>query len=117
MRRLIWIMGAAAALPGMALAEDWQKLDSATIMTALTARTLTYDAGATQVFNKDGSTLYTTDRPSTGAWRVEADRYCSQWPPSDRWTCYDIDRSPDGLSLRFTTKSGEGTIGVYTDPE
>ena len=112
MRQMIFTL---AVLPTMALAQDWQPLDAPSLKTALTARTLAYDGGETQQFNADGSTIYTTDHPSTGAWRIDGPHYCSQWPPSDRWSCYDVARSADGLHLRFTASDGSASAGRYTD--
>jgi len=46
-----------------------------------------------QYFDADGSTRYREqDGPvSEGRWRVDdAGRYCSVWPPSDQWTCYQV---------------------------
>jgi hypothetical protein len=104
-----------ALMPSVAMAEDWHPLDATTLTAALTARTVAYAGGATQQFNEGGSTIYTTTTPSTGAWRVEGTQYCSQWPPSDRWSCYDVARSADGLDLRFTAGDGSETIGRYID--
>ena len=101
--------------PTTATAEDWQPLDAPAITLALTARTLAYKDGATQQFNADGSTIYTTDRDSIGAWRVEGPQYCSQWPPSDRWSCYDMTVSESGLDLRFTASDGSESVGRYVD--
>ena len=112
MRQMILIL---ACLPTLALAQDWQPLDAASLKTALTARTVAYDGGATQQFNADGSTIYTTDHPSTGAWRIDGPQYCSQWPPSDRWSCYTVARSEDGLDLRFTAGDGGESVGRYVD--
>ena len=101
--------------PHLRLGRNWQPLDAPAITLALTARTLAYKDGATQRFNEDASTIYTTTHPSTGAWRVERNQYCSQWPPSDRWSCYDVARSADGLDLRFTAGDGSGSVGRYID--
>lgn len=102
-------------LPKIALAEDWQPLDGDAIKTALSARLLTYEDGSTQQFNPDGTTTYTAEKLSSGQWRVEGAQYCSQWPPSDRWSCYDVARSEAGLDLRFAAGDGSETIGRYTD--
>ena len=101
--------------PTTAMAEDWLPLDAQAITLALTARTVAYKDGATQRFNEDASTIYTTPHPSTGAWRVERNQYCSQWPPSDRWSCYDVALSADGLNLRFTAGDGSESVGRYVD--
>lgn len=106
---------ALAILPTTAMAEGWQSLDAASIKSALTARGVVYDGGDTQQFNGDGSTIYTTDRASSGAWRVDGAQYCSQWPPSDRWSCYDVARSADGLDIRFTAGDGSESVGRYVD--
>ena len=101
--------------PTTAMAEDWQPRDAPAITLALTARTVAYDDGATQGFNEDASTIYATTHPSIGAWRVERDQYCPQWPPSDRWSCYDVALSADGLDLRFTAGDGSVSVGRYVD--
>ena len=105
--------------PTTATAEDWQPLDAPAITLALTARTVAYKDGykdgATQRFNEDASTIYTTTHPSKGAWRVERNQYCSQWPPSDRWSCYNVARSEGGLDLRFTAGDGSESVGRYVD--
>jgi hypothetical protein len=113
-------MLAPVALAPMILAataqtQDWQPLDEAALKDALTARLMAYEDGATQQFNADGTTVYTKDKPSNGQWRIEANQYCSQWPPSDRWTCYDVARSADGLNIRFTAPDASTTTGRYTD--
>ena len=104
-----------ALAPTTAMAEDWQPLDAPAATLAPTARTVAYDDGATQQFNTDGSTIYTTTNPSAGAWRVERNQYCSQWPPSDRWSCYNVARSEGGLDLRFTAGDGSESVGRYVD--
>jgi len=43
-----------------------------------------------QKFFDSGRTLYSDGRDSWGYWRVEGDRYCSQWPPQQGWVCYDM---------------------------
>ena len=81
-------LGPTVALcPTTATAEDWQHLTAQAIKLALTARVVALDGGATQRFNEDASTIYTTTHPSTGAWRIDGPQYCSQWPPPDRWSC------------------------------
>ena len=80
---ILFLAGSAA------MAED-AKLDAGAITALLTGRTLTYDDGSRQVFKADGDTLYDNGRSSTGQWNVQGDRYCSVWPPSDHWACYDV---------------------------
>ena len=110
MRRIGWLVG-ALMWPGALLAEGWERLDGAEVRAALEGRALVYEDGTVQDFRADGQTLYGAD--SWGRWRVEGDRYCSVWPPSDRWACYDLER--DGMRWRFLSDDGSETVGVYGD--
>ncbi|WP_370402047.1 hypothetical protein [Sulfitobacter sp. JB4-11] len=96
MRQAIYAL--VLLLPGAALGEEavWQKLSGAQITAALTGRALQYDT-AWQDFRASGRTLYHAGRDSWGYWRVEADQYCSMWPPSDLWACYAMERAGDRL--------------------
>jgi hypothetical protein len=59
----------------------------------------------TQVFQKSGLTIYSEgDANSNGRWRVTGDQYCSQWPPNDSWSCYDLVR--DGDIVTFVSSTG-----------
>lgn len=100
------------ALP--ASANDWAKLDDNGIISALTARTVQYET-ATQDFRASGKTLYDAGSPSWGNWRASNDQYCSEWPPTGGWTCYDLERSTDGLRVRFVDANGGATVGRYID--
>ena len=102
------------ALAGPVLAEDWRKLDDAGITAALSARVLGYDDGSTQNFFQDGRTLYQAGSgESWGKWWVEGGKYCSTWPPSDVPACYGVEAQ--GLDLRFTSGSGDVSVGRYQD--
>ncbi len=106
----------ALLLATPAVAEDWRPLTGPGITAALSARVLGYDGGATQNFFADGRTLYeVAGAPSWGRWRVEGDRYCSQWPPREAWVCYGVEAEAAGLDLRFVGDSGEVTTGRYQD--
>jgi len=83
------------------------------ITQALSARVLGYDKGASQTFFADGRTLYETDKPEWGRWRVQGDLYCSQWPPSDRWVCYGVTR--DGPDIGFVAGDGSVVTGHHVD--
>ena len=104
-----------ALISAQALAGDWQPLVGAEIKDALTSRVLAYPGGQTQNFFANGRTLYESDRTQWGQWRVEGDRYCSVWPPSDRWDCYGVERHARGLGLRFVAGGGTVTEGHYVD--
>ncbi len=107
-----WIGVLVALWPLAAAAEGWERLDGAGVRAALEGRALVYSDGMVQDFRADGRTLYGAD--SWGQWRVEGDRYCSVWPTSYRWACYDLER--DGARLRFLSDDGSETVGVYRDP-
>ncbi len=59
-----------------------------------------------QDFRKGGMTIYRAsgERPSEGRWRVNSDRFCSQWPPSRAWTCYAV--IADGDDIAFVPDDG-----------
>lgn len=101
---------AVLALAGAASAEPWEQMTGAEIAAALTGRTLVYDSGW-QEFFESGRTLYNAGRDSWGTWRVEGDRYCSQWPPSDSWSCYAMSRDAATGALRFIDPAGNATVG------
>ena len=101
-----------AAFPARLLAEGWEPLSGEDIRDALTGRTLEY-ANARQDFRASGRTLYTAGQESWGYWRIEGNQYCSQWPPSDLWACYRVER--DGAQVRFIGAGGDITEGRYAD--
>lgn len=101
-----------AVLAGPSAAEDWSVMDGAEIRAALEGRTLQY-ANAWQEFRTSGRTLYNAGQDSWGYWRVQEDQYCSQWPPSDLWACYAMDRRGD--VLRFVGERDDITEAVYAD--
>lgn len=110
------ILALVLASPSMALAEDWQAIKGDEISTALAARVLGYDGGEMQNFFADGRTLYEVKGgESWGKWKVEGDQFCSVWPPSDHWTCFDLERDSTGRSLRFVGSDGAESIGRYAD--
>jgi hypothetical protein len=78
---------------------------------ALTAATLVFGDGTTQVFTVDGRTTYVEQgRTTTGEWSVVSDgKFASFWPPDYRAT-YTLrwiveEGSPIGLSF---TEDGRG---------
>lgn len=109
-------MALVALMPAVAEAQQWAMLKGDAVRQALSGRTLAYESGATQIFRADGGTTYITDSESIGHWRVEGDRYCSVWPPSDRWTCYGVTRSADGRQIGFVSADGSAEVGRYAAP-
>jgi hypothetical protein len=58
-----------------------------------------------QIFRKTGATFYTQDTSvSNGFWEVRGDQYCSQWPPNQAWSCYDV--MGDGSAVVFVSATG-----------
>jgi len=100
------------ALPFAVGAQDanWQSLTGPEIREALTGRTVDY-AGQWQDFRASGRTLYFSGRESWGYWQVRGDQYCSMWPPSDLWACYDMARRGD--TLRFIGAAGDVSEATY----
>ncbi len=100
--------------PITAAAQDWRALSGTEIETALSARVLQYENGASQNFFQDGRTLYeVANGVSWGKWWAERARYCSSWPPSETPSCYSVETQ--GLLVRFTGATGDVTVGQYVD--
>ncbi|MCB2129854.1 MAG: hypothetical protein KDE03_12435 [Rhodobacteraceae bacterium] len=112
MRRLILV--AVLLLPVAAAAGDWHALTGAEIGTALSDHELTYEDGARQIFRAGGGTTYVVGAgASEGRWRVEGDRYCSNWQPSSVWSCYTLERDAEGR-FRFSGGTGDMSVGSYS---
>ena len=101
------------ALAGHAVAQDWQRLGDEAIREALAGRTLIFDAYTFQTFAADGSTQFVTERASDGRWEARGGQYCSTWPPSDLWTCYDLERAGD--RFRFIGPDRSVSEGAYPE--
>lgn len=76
---------------------------------ALTAGTLAFADGATQVFTADGHTTYTSGgRPSRGEWLIEGDgQFASFWPPTYRASYALQWRVEDGVITGLTFVDAE----------
>ena len=96
--------------PTLVLAEAWVQLttDDA-IREALTGRTVRFDAYTIQHFNTAGQTRFVTERAADGLWEVRSGQYCSSWPPSVVWTCYDF--AVNGDAVRFIGATGSVSEG------
>jgi hypothetical protein len=89
----------------VATAEE-QPLNGAAITAVLADTTLIADGDVQQVFQKGGLTLYTQGvNTSQGFWKVEGDAYCSQWPPNETWSCYEVTQGGDEIT--FIGKTGK----------
>lgn len=110
MRRFALIL---ALWPGFLPAEEFRALTGDEILSALTGKKLDYGDGVWQTFDDMMLTQYFAGRPSAGRWAVREDRYCSLWPPSDLWACYDVQQSGD--VIRFVDDAGGLTDGTYAE--
>jgi hypothetical protein len=89
---------------GLASAEE-QVLKGVEILEVLGDKTLTADGDIQQLFQEGGLTLYMEKGSSSqGRWKVEKDEYCSQWPPNQGWSCYQV--TQDGEMITFIAKDG-----------
>ena len=74
------------------------QLTGTQVSTALNGRTIE-GAGTTawrQAFYADGRTSYTSRGDTTdGHWKIRNNQYCSQWPPSETWSCYTVAADDD----------------------
>jgi len=108
-----WAILGVALLPSGVLA-GWVPMSGAEIGAALTDARLVYDSGW-QEFYGSGRTLYNAGSDSWGNWRVEGDRYCSQWPPAEAWACYGMARETGSGDLRFEAENGNLTVGHFAE--
>ena len=105
-------LAAAACLMMLAYAPavhaDERPLTGAEINSALSGNTVAgiQDGQAwKQYFDPNGQTTYVSGgRASPGRWSVRGDKYCSQWPPSERWDCYAM--TGDGDRMTFVPDGG-----------
>ena len=110
--RAMTIVVLFALWPVLGQAEEWRALEGGAIKEALEGRSLNY-GDASQNFEVGGLTVYFADEPGTGQWRVDGNQFCSLWPPSDSWTCYDVE-AKEG-AVRFTDAGGDVTQGTYME--
>lgn len=108
-----WVV-LAAIWPGVALAQDWVRLsDDAAVLKALAGRSVQYDPLTQQRFGALGDTTYVTERAADGRWTARGGQYCSVWPPSDQWACYDL--YVDGEHVRFVGADRSVSDGVFIE--
>lgn len=73
-----------------------------------------------QTFTASGATTYIDGgRQSAGRWRVQDNLYCSQWPPSGSWACYQVlvdgEKGKSAERLIWVGNSGKRTINRIDD--
>jgi hypothetical protein len=68
-----------------------------------------YGKDIEQIFQESGVTFFSAGgSQSQGNWKIEGEKYCSQWPPNQAWACYDI--TQDGNKITFISKDGNRTV-------
>jgi hypothetical protein len=96
------------SLPTLAAEQKLEGASTQDILSDITLASSESGRVVEQIFQKSVVTLYVVDgQQSQGFWRVEADKYCSQWPPSEHWDCYDV-FGEDG-DVTFVSSSGTRT--------
>ena len=108
MSKFIFLLITCLLLPHLALAAEVSL--SGTEISALLSDGVLYgdDNGqpADQIFQKNGVTYYNVGSgQSQGKWKVEGNQFCSQWPPNENWSCYDV--LQDCKNVTFVSKSGK----------
>lgn len=101
-----------AHLAGPVVAEGWQSLHGDEIREALEGRKLQYQ-NAWQDFRSSGQQLYNAGRDSWGYWRIDRDRYCSQWPLQGSLSVRQ-DEAPRRRAA-FVGGGDDITEGIYAD--
>ena len=83
--------------PAMAEGTKLSGADIEALLPTITANGT--DKDTRQKFWPDGHTEYEErGHYSFGRWWVEADKYCSKWPPSEAVSCYEVLRNGDRLT-------------------
>lgn len=107
------LIAVAITVAGAAAAQDWVLQDDAGITAALGDKTVVYDAYTLQTFDAAGTTQFVTERAADGRWTARRGQYCSTWPPSAGWDCYDVYLS--GNQVRFVGKDKSESVGLITN--
>ena len=98
----------ACLLPLATAAQAERLLTGSEVLLLLSDATLTSnkdDKKIAQIFQKGGMTLYIENgAQSQGLWKIEGDKYCSQWPPNENWSCFAMTR--DGSTIIFNSANG-----------
>jgi hypothetical protein len=118
MKPLLYLLSCGALATASLAAE--MKISGPQIREQLADRTFQQVKPATdhkieQTFQRGGVTVYVVDgQVQLGQWKVEGDTYCSAWPPSDDWDCYDI--LQDKTALVFVSARGVRYVMLPATP-
>lgn len=107
-------LGLALAASSAVAESSFAPVAEGQVFLLLAGRSVDYD-DASQFFAHSGETIYRRGDPSRGRWAERDGQYCSVWPPSDRWACYDLLVSDDGARLRFIGPAGDVTEGRFVE--
>jgi hypothetical protein len=65
-----------------------------------------------QFFSRGGETIYVdaAGQKTFGQWLMRGDKYCSSWPPSDRYVCYEVEsgQTAEGKATVTWISGGDG---------
>ena len=99
----VFLMILIAGMPVFPAVSDERPLTGQEIQDALSGNAVegVQDGVAwKQIFYPDGTTTYISgNRPSPGRWAVRGEKYCSQWPPSQSWDCYQMTGEGDRMTF------------------
>jgi hypothetical protein len=104
MKQMLLMLCVIALMTAQSHADE-KKLNGPEITAALTDTVLSAKTDTTQIFQKSGVTFFSDNgSQSQGFWKVDGDKYCSQWPPNTAWPCYDV--LQDGSKITFVSATG-----------
>lgn len=111
--RVALIVGVLATTVPIARAGE-RPLDATEIGTLLSGNTTVGTADGVewrQYFDAAGATIHVAggEPRSQGRWRLQGDKYCSQWPPQVGWACYAVTGDPDASPPTLTWIGDSGT--------
>jgi hypothetical protein len=99
------------AVPGVAAPLDGRAIEPLLNDTTVYGLPLATDSWR-QFFANGGETIYVdaAGQKTFGQWLVRGDKYCSAWPPSDRWVCYEVEggQTTDGKPTATWISGGDG---------
>ncbi|MGB0844751.1 MAG: hypothetical protein ACPGVN_08430 [Alphaproteobacteria bacterium] len=99
--------------------EPWLKLNHDQIQRVMVDTEVAYkgESRVTQTFHGDGTTTYISGRPSLGKWQVRGNKYCSVWPPSESWSCFEIFQDQSKSWIRFVGERNDVWDGEIQKPK
>ncbi|MEP0940455.1 MAG: hypothetical protein ABJH63_09710 [Rhizobiaceae bacterium] len=105
----ISVLAAVLLIPTQALSAP--KLLNGEAIADLLPKIIALGEQTRQTFSAAGATTYTDrGRDTYGSWRVQGDKYCSQWPPADGWACYGVEYDASTARLVWIDGGGDRTV-------